>query len=111
MRNWSALPTGHIFAMEAGKCVTYDRELPAGWRHIAAVKSGGTLKLYVDGQPVAKSSSFDPAKFDLSNEQPLRIGAGSGSNFNGRLSNLQLFGHSLTDADIATLAAEQQSDK
>jgi hypothetical protein len=108
---WSALPTGHIFAMEAGKCVTYDRELPAGWRHIAAVKSGGTLKLYVDGQPVAKSTGFDPAKFDLSNEQPLRIGAGSGAHFNGRLSNIRLFGHSLTETEITLLAAEQLSDK
>ena len=104
---WTALPTGHIFAMETGKCVTYDHELPAGWRHIAAVKSGGTLKLFVDGKRVAESTSFDPAALDLTNEQPLRIGAGSGANFNGRLSNIRLFGQSLTDAEVAVLAAEK----
>ena len=106
---WSTLPTGHIFAMETGKCVTYDRELPAGWRHLAAVKSGGVLRLFVDGKRVAESTPFDPAALNLANDQPLRIGAGTGANFKGQLSNLRLFGQSLTDADIAVLAAEQQS--
>lgn len=103
---WSALPTGRIIAMEAGKCVTYDREVPAGWRHIAAVKAGGTLRLYVDGKRVAESTAFDPAKFDLSNEQPLRIGAGSGANFNGRMSDVRLYGAALSDENVAALAAE-----
>ena len=111
---WTTLPTGRIFAMEAGKCVTYDRELPAGWHHIAAVKgatgkSGGALRLYVDGKRVAESTGFDPTGFDLTNEQPLRIGAGSGDYFNGRLSDIRLFGAALSDADVAVLAAESQA--
>lgn len=101
---WTTLPTGHIFGMETGKAVTYDRELPAGWRHIAAVKQGGALRLYVDGQKVAESTAFDPAKLDLTNDKPLQIGAGAGDYFNGRLTDVRLHGQALSDAEVAELA-------
>lgn len=101
---WTTLPTGHIFAMEAGRCVTFDRELPAGWRHVAGVKQGGRLRLYVDGQKVAESSEFDPARLNLTNEKPLLIGAGSGDFFNGRVRDVQIHGQALTDQEIGQLA-------
>ena len=85
------LPSGHVFSLEAGKCATYDRELAPGWRHVAAVKAGGPLKLYVDGQCVATSSQFDPAEYDLSNPSPLRIGFGQHDYFNGRMRDLRLY--------------------
>ncbi|MES2792990.1 MAG: LamG domain-containing protein [Planctomycetota bacterium] len=103
---WTTLPSGKIFSMEAGKCVTHDRELPAGWRHIAAVKQAGQLRLYVDGKQVAESTEFDPTKFDLSNDQPLKIGAGTGDFFNGRLKDLRWHGVALTEPEIAKLAKE-----
>src|SRR5690606_12776511 len=49
---------GKVFAWEAGKCVSYDKDLGTEWRHIAAVRASGELKLYVDGELVAVSSSF-----------------------------------------------------
>lgn len=101
---WSTLPSGHIWAMETGKCVTHDRELPAGWHHVAAVKQGNRLRLYVDGQRVAESTEFDPSGMNLSNTQPLQIGAGSGDFFNGRLRDVRIYGSGLTDADVAELA-------
>src|SRR6185295_15636123 len=33
----TALPSGHVHALEAGACVTHDHELPAGWQHVAGV--------------------------------------------------------------------------
>ena len=36
---------GQVFAMEAGKCVSYDRDLGPGWKHLAAVREKGCLKL------------------------------------------------------------------
>lgn len=71
--------------MEAGKCVGCDRALPSGWRHVAAVKAGGKLKLYTDGRCVAESDAFDPDEFDLANRQPLRIGLGEVDYFNGKM--------------------------
>ncbi len=101
------LPSGRVLSLEAGKCVTYDRELPSGWRHIVAVKAGGLLKLYVDGQCVARSSPFDPADYDLSTKSPLRIGFGQHDYFHGRIRDLRFYQRSLGDQEIRSLVSGQ----
>jgi hypothetical protein len=99
----STLPSGHIHSLEAGPCVTHDRELPAGWRHVAAVKAEDRLRLYVDGKSVAESAPFDPAKFDLTSDEPLTIGSGAGDFFNGSLSDVRLYRGVLDEAAIREL--------
>jgi hypothetical protein len=94
------LPSGHVHSLEAGKCATYDHELAPGWRHIAAVKTGGQLKLYVDGRCVAASSSFAPADYDLSARTPLRIGFGQHDYFKGQIKDLRLYRRSLSEEEI-----------
>src|SRR5262249_58263461 len=49
------LPSGRVHALEAGRSVSWDHELTAGWRHLAAVREGGRLLLYVHGNPLASS--------------------------------------------------------
>jgi len=98
------LPSGHVYSLEAGKVVSHDRELAPGWRHIAAVKAGDRLKLYVDGQCVATSTALDPAGFDLSNREPWKIGFGQHDYFNGRLRDLRIYGRALSEAEIGQLA-------
>jgi hypothetical protein len=98
------LPSGHVYSLEAGKNVTYDHELRPGWRHLAAVRQGDRLKLYVDGAPVATSTPFNPADYDLSNGRPLRIGFGPHDHFNGRLRDLRLYNRALTDAEVSALS-------
>lgn len=101
----STLPTGHIHSLTAGPCVTWDKSLPAGWHHLAAVKEKDRLRLYVDGEPVAESAAFDAKKFDLSTDAPLRIGAGEGDFFNGDLSyEVLLRKAALSPAQIRELA-------
>src|SRR5262245_34204139 len=51
---------GKVFSMEAGKCVSYDEDLGPGWKHLAAVRERGRLRLYVDRTLVASSTPFDP---------------------------------------------------
>jgi hypothetical protein len=101
------LPSGHVFCYEAGKSATDDHELPAGWRHVAAVKTGGQLKLYVDGRSVAVSDSFRPADYDLSTDQPLRIGFGEHDYFKGKMRDLRLYRRSLSEAEITALAGQR----
>ncbi len=101
------LPSGHVYSLEAGKCATYDRALAPGWRHVAAVKSGDRLKLYVDGRCVAGSSRFDPADYDLSNNVPLKIGFGQHDYLNGRLRDLRIYGRALNETDIRELSGGQ----
>jgi hypothetical protein len=99
----STLPSGRVHSLEAGPCVTHDSELALGWRHVAAVKHGGVLKLYVDGKLVAGSTKFDPAKFDLTTDEPLLIGAGAGDFFNGALADVRLYLRALSAEEIAGL--------
>ena len=100
----STLPSGHVHACEVGKLATWDYEFPLGWHHVAAVKSVGKLLLYVDGKLKSSSTDFNPEDFDLSNDQPLRIGSGPNDFFHGRLRDVRLYRRALTPAEVATLA-------
>jgi len=101
------LPSGHVMSLEAGKSVTLDRELPPGWVHLAAVKQHDRLKLYLDGNLAAESSTFDAADYDLTNTQPLKIGFGPHDYLNGQLSDVKFYRQALSDADVARLAGEK----
>lgn len=99
------LPSGRICSIEAGRVATWDRTFPAGWHHIAAVKSGSRLKLWVDGQLVAWSRSFYANDYDLTNDRPLLIGAGAYEHFTGLISDVRLYGRALTEAEINGMAS------
>lgn len=103
------LPSGRVHSIEFGKCVTSDRELQPGWRHVAAVRDGRRLKLYVDGELVAASSEFEPDDYDLTTSRPLRIGSGPHDHFNGRLSDLRLLNGALTADEVRALAHSRPS--
>jgi len=98
---------GRIFSMEAGKCVSHDTDLGPGWKHLAAIRERGRLKLYVDGKLVAKSSSFEPADYDVSTDQPLRIGFGRTDYFAGKISDVRIYNKALTAARIRKLASNK----
>jgi len=103
------LPSGKVFCIEAGKNVTYDNSLAAGWRHLAAVRRGGRLCLFVDGRLVSTSTAFDPAQYDITNDRTLRIGFGAGDYFCGWMRHLRLYDRALTDQEVDSLYNEDQS--
>jgi hypothetical protein len=98
------LPSGRVLSIEAGKSATHDRELPPGWRHLAAVKARGKLCLYIDGEQAAESSVFDPADYDISNEQPLKIGFGAHDYFRGEMRELRIYDRALSEDEVRALA-------
>lgn len=103
------LPSGHVHSVEIGRNVSYDRALPSGWVHLAAVRDTNQLRLYVDGKLVASSALFDSAEassdeYDISNDHPLQIGAGAGDYFNGKMRDLRLYPRALTTQEIEQLA-------
>jgi len=100
----STLPSGRVHSLEAGPCVTHDRELPSGWHHVAAVKHGMLLKLYRDGQLVAESMQFDREKFDLTTDEPLRIGAKADAFSRGAVSDVRLYRRALGVEQIGRLS-------
>lgn len=102
------LPSGHVHSLEVGKSVSYDRDLGTGWKHLAAIRDGGRLRLYVNGEAVAESSEFDPKDYDLDNEAPLKIGFGPHEYFKGNMSDLRIYDRSLTAERIEELYAESR---
>ncbi len=98
------LPSGHVYSTKTGACVTHDRALDPGWRHIAAIREDGTLKLFVGGAEVARSKSFNQGAFNLSNGLPLRIGFGAHDYFNGAMKDLRWYDRALASNEIARLA-------
>ena len=98
---------GKVFSIEAGKCASYDDDLGAGWKHLAGVRERGRLKLYVNGKLAAKSSSFDPADYDVSTDQPLRIGFGQTDYFSGKISEVRVYNQALTVAKIRKLSSQK----
>jgi hypothetical protein len=97
---------GKVLSMEAGKVASYDDDLGPGWKHISAVRSGGLLKLYIDGKLV-KSMSFDPTKYDLTTNRPLRIGFGESEYFAGRMADVRLYKVALDDQQIQDLSSKR----
>ncbi len=65
---------GKVFSMEAGKVASSDNDLVLAGNILLQCRCGRLVKLYVDGKLAAKSSSFDPADYDLNTGKPLRLG-------------------------------------
>jgi hypothetical protein len=97
---------GKVFSIEAGKCVSLDEDLGPGWKHLAAVRERGLLKLYVDGKLAAKSSTFNPADYDVSTDQPLRIGFGQTDYFSGKISDVRAYNQALPASRIRKLFSQ-----
>ena len=76
-----------------------------GWKHIVATREEECLKLYVDGELVAQSSAFRPDDYDLSNDQPLKIGFGELDYFSGRIRDVRLYNRALDDNEIGAVLA------
>jgi hypothetical protein len=98
---------GKVFSMEAGKVASCGDDLGPGWKHIAAVRENGKLKLYVDGKLVASSTAFSPSDYDVSVDQPLRIGFGQTEYFDGKMSDVRLYNRALATEEIDNLSSTE----
>ena len=99
----TTLPSGHVWTLETGAAVTWDREHPVGWHHVAAQRTSERLRLFVDGELVAESP-LPQAKLNLTCGEPWRIGAGSGDFFQGALADVRVDRRALSDQEIRELA-------
>lgn len=77
------------------------------WSHLAYVKAGGLLRLYINGKLDAEVRLQGPV---VSNSDPLRIGKNpSGDSFSGGLAELRLYGFALGPADVEQLALDRRA--
>jgi hypothetical protein len=91
---------GKVFSMEAGKCVSYGNDIGPGWQHIAAVRWKDRLAIFVNGKRVAESSPFRGDDFDISNDQPLKIGSGEMDYFSGKIKDVRIYTRALDENEI-----------
>ena len=79
--------------------------LSAGWRHLAGVRSGGTLSVYVDGQLAVTATGT--ATGSISPEAPLVVGQVSpffnGEFFNGLADEVEIFNRALSAGEIQAI--------
>jgi len=94
---------GKVFEFATGSAVSLDRDLGPGWKKIAAVRDGKTLKLYVDGKPAAIAADSAPGA-DVSNDSPLQIGLGSQAHFHGKIREVRLYDRALGSDEVQKLA-------
>jgi hypothetical protein len=101
----TTIPSGHVWSMQAGACVTWDVECPPGWRHVAAQRQGNELRLFVDGRQVAASTAGAAATLDVDCDRPWLIGAGPGGFFNGAIADVAIHRRALSAQEIRAAAA------
>jgi len=82
---------GKVFNIEAGKCISYDKDLGPGWKHIAAAKEKGKLKLYINGELMVTSLPFRSEEYDVSTDKPLKIGFGEMDYFSGKIKEVRVY--------------------
>lgn len=99
----TTLPSGHVWSLQTGACVTFDEEFPPGWHHVAAQRQGDTLRLFIDGKSVAESSVGKASSLDLTSNEPWRIGAGSGDYFHGSIADVQIFRRAISQEELAEM--------
>lgn len=98
---------GRVLAFQAGQVVSHERDIGGGWTHLAAIRRGKGLHLYVNGRLSASSQAAGGRTFHLANTQPLHIGLGAQGHFSGAMSDLRLYAGALSDAQVGELCARR----
>lgn len=98
---------GKVFSYQAGAAVSLDDDLEPGWKHVAAVRNGRELRLYVDGK-LAAAAEAGGDELDVSCDSPLRIGFGPQSHFRGKIREVRLYNRSLNEDEIQAIGDASQ---
>jgi len=98
---------GRVYAIQVGQVVSHERDIDGGWTHLAVVRRGAELKLYVNGRLSTCSAAPEGRILDLSNTEPLLIGFGAQTYFTGALADLRLYARALEAEDVTRILANQ----
>jgi hypothetical protein len=98
------LPSGHVHAMRVGQAVSSGRPVPPGEHHVAAVRRGATLQLYLDGALLAEERDAAGAILDLGELPELTAGRGPRAPFAGQVTDAVIHGEAIDAREIARLA-------
>ena len=82
---------GRVSAIQAGQMASYEHDLGGSWAHLAAIRRGRQLQLYVNGKLVATSQLREGPLLNLTNHRPLLVGFGAQNYFSGAIADLRLY--------------------
>ena len=94
---------GRVYSCQAGQVVSHEHDIGGDWTHLAAVRQGKELRLYVNGHLSAMSQAPRGCFLDLTNTQPLRIGFGAQAHFCGAISDVRVYGAALDASEVSDL--------
>jgi hypothetical protein len=81
---------------------------PDRWHHVAVSYDGSRVaqgvRFYVNGQPVQNRVLLDELNQTFASKEPLRIGAGQGSRFQGALADVRVYDRVLSEEEALILA-------
>ena len=96
---------GRVHAFQTGQVVSHERDLGSAWTHLAAVREGRELHLYVNGDLSSTSRAPAGKTFDLSNNQPMTIGFGSQDYFSGSMADLRFYSGAIDEKQVKALGS------
>jgi len=106
-RHWDLDPdetAGRVLYAQVGAVASHEHDIRDAWTHLAAVRSNHDVKLYVNGQ-LSHQMQIPPGHhFHLGNAEPLLIGSGTQSSFDGAISDVRLYGAALNAQQIEDLS-------
>jgi hypothetical protein len=106
----STLPSGKVWSWSAGRQVTWDHPFPSGWHHIAAIRTRDSLRIFIDGKPVAETKDPAIAGWKLDPTTPLRLGTGENGPLHGQMREVQIHTMALSESDLAGLSVVRPRD-
>ena len=100
------LPSGRVYSIEVGQVVTADLPGKEGWQHIAVVRSGNELSLYLNGHPAVKKTFAGSQPLNLANAKSWLVGGGNHSPLRGGLRDLRIYRAPLDQEAIHKLSLQ-----
>ena len=95
------LPSGHVHSLRAGVVASNDGSLAPGWHHLAGVRRGDRVELYVDGHVVATSEvTMIAGSVAPDAETPLVLGGGPRAGFEGELADVRVWDRALDPDEL-----------
>ncbi|MBN2292415.1 MAG: LamG domain-containing protein [Pirellulales bacterium] len=98
---------GRVYAIQAGQVVSHEHDIGGGWTHLAVVRRGADLRLYVNGHLSMSSTAPEGRILDLSNSEPLSIGFGAQNYFTGAIADVRLYARALQAGEVARISGKQ----
>jgi len=103
---WVILGGSPVFHCRAAHA-DHERDIGGGWTHLAVVRRGADLRLYMNGCLSACSAAPEGRILDVSNSEPLLIGFSAQTYFSGTMAELRLSARAPRAEDVIQIHASR----